>query len=310
MGKHKLPDYIEETNHVCEYGCGLDAHYQLGNGKWCCSPRYHQCPTMRKVQSRAQKGRDDLVESGKRLGKSNKGRKLSNKQRFKLSLIQKKRSSTDTERQRRREQQLAYHSRLTQEQKEEYSKKRRNNLDSIRKKHPLVCQVEEFRDDPITGKLQARCKNHNCPNSKEKDGWFTLKGRQFELRTQAIENPNGFEENNFYCSKTCRKTCPLFGLQSDPFRNISECYTPGEYLVFTQEVLKRQRDQIGYNECEMCGSREDLHIHHEKPKKTHPEMTLDPDNGIILCGRNANGCHYKYGHVGDCSTGSLASKTC
>lgn len=38
-----------------------------------------------------------------------------------------------------------------------------------------------------------------------------------------------------------------------------------------------------------CGSIEDLHTHHIKPKATHPELTFDLSNGITLCYR----CHRK-----------------
>ena len=45
----------------------------------------------------------------------------------------------------------------------------------------------------------------------------------------------------------------------------------------------RQRDA----RCTQCGRTEDLHAHHIKPKSTHPELKLDPNNGTTLCYR----CH-------------------
>ena len=39
--------------------------------------------------------------------------------------------------------------------------------------------------------------------------------------------------------------------------------------------------------CRNCGTVEDLHAHHIKPKATHPELILDVANGITLCYR----CH-------------------
>lgn len=36
---------------LCDYGCGQDAKYQLGNGKWCCKPSYNKCPRMKQVNS-------------------------------------------------------------------------------------------------------------------------------------------------------------------------------------------------------------------------------------------------------------------
>ena len=72
MAKHRLPELIENTGEICEYGCGGNARYKLLNGKWCCSERYHKCPVKRNVQSIAQKGRDDLIKQGKRLSKARK----------------------------------------------------------------------------------------------------------------------------------------------------------------------------------------------------------------------------------------------
>jgi len=37
--------------HLCDYGCGQEAKYQLKNGKWCCSENIAQCSFMRKEKS-------------------------------------------------------------------------------------------------------------------------------------------------------------------------------------------------------------------------------------------------------------------
>lgn len=34
--------------HLCEYGCGKEAHYQFKNGKWCCNRNATNCPAKRK----------------------------------------------------------------------------------------------------------------------------------------------------------------------------------------------------------------------------------------------------------------------
>ena len=41
--------------------------------------------------------------------------------------------------------------------------------------------------------------------------------------------------------------------------------------------------------CMHCGSLEDLHAHHIRPKSAYPELILDVENGIALCYR----CHKK-----------------
>lgn len=37
--------------HLCDYGCGTEAIYQLKSGKWCCSKSVNSCPEMRKKNS-------------------------------------------------------------------------------------------------------------------------------------------------------------------------------------------------------------------------------------------------------------------
>ena len=36
---------------LCDYGCGQEAHFQLKNGKWCCSKHYSSCPQLMKKNS-------------------------------------------------------------------------------------------------------------------------------------------------------------------------------------------------------------------------------------------------------------------
>lgn len=49
---------------LCEYGCNLNANYQLKNGKWCCSKRPSGCAVLKSVNSNINK---DKYASGERL---------------------------------------------------------------------------------------------------------------------------------------------------------------------------------------------------------------------------------------------------
>lgn len=42
-----------EEKHLCAYGCGQEAKFQLGNKKWCCSESQNSCPELRKKNSSA-----------------------------------------------------------------------------------------------------------------------------------------------------------------------------------------------------------------------------------------------------------------
>jgi len=46
--------------------------------------------------------------------------------------------------------------------------------------------------------------------------------------------------------------------------------------------------------CQACGRSKDLDVHHIKPFHKHPELELDPDNLITLCG---DPCHIVHGHL-------------
>ena len=37
--------------HICDYGCGQEAKFQLKNGKWCCSKSQNSCSNMKKIFS-------------------------------------------------------------------------------------------------------------------------------------------------------------------------------------------------------------------------------------------------------------------
>lgn len=39
--------------------------------------------------------------------------------------------------------------------------------------------------------------------------------------------------------------------------------------------------------CESCGTHEDLHVHHVKPRRTHPQLAYELNNLKTLCRR----CH-------------------
>ncbi len=108
-------------------------------------------------------------------------------------------------------------------------------------------------------------------------------------------------ESRFYCSDKCRGLCPVFGQHKFPkgFESNFE-YTRYEYETWRLEVLDRAD-----NKCEYCGKTA-TEVHHIKPKHTEPFFALDPDYGIACC----DGCHYKYGHQDECSTGVISNKIC
>jgi len=270
---------------LCNYGCGLKANYQFKNGKWCCSKSHNSCPSRKHQISENRKGEKHPLY-GKMGYWKNKKRPDHSKNMKGSShpLFGKTRS-------RKTKKKIGNANKIT--------------ILKIKERYPLFSQIEEMRYNPNKPKekeIQVHCKNHNCPNSKEQDGWFTPTKGQFSHRIYSLEQPSGFGESNFYCSEECKTTCVLFRLRSDPFKKTKEYYTQQEYETFRQYVLKRDNYK-----CQYCENKATI-VHHERAQKLEPFFALDPDFAWSCCKE----CHYKYGHKTgtECSTGNLAAKLC
>jgi len=275
-----------KTTELCSYDCGQIANYKLKNGKLCCSKTISECPMNRKKLKYSHKAipikTTELCSYGcGQIAKYKlKNGKLCCSNNFNKCPIN--------------------------------SKKIKLTIEKIKERYPTFYKEEELRYNPEKlneKEIQVRCKYNKCKNSKENDGWFTPTMHQIHQRVDCIEKDYGNGGGFFYCSDKCKEKCFLFAFNPNHFlnnQNTESPHTQAEINIWRQEVLRRQKDRDGYNSCEMCESRENLQVHHEKPQKTHPGMTLDPDNGIILCKK----CHYKYGHKTgtECSTGNLANK--
>jgi len=275
---------------ICDYECGQEAKYSLKNGKWCCESHFSKCPVQKKKRSDRAKGTTRSKETRKKMRDINIGKTLSEKTRNKISKSNKGQKRTKE-----------FRIKMSKIMEGNINSPRRT-IEYLNNKYKLFSKVEEIREHPKTREVQFRCKNHNCINSKERGGWFTPTGRQLEARIFALEHPNGNDCQYLYCSEICKKTCDLFNLRSDPFKNDKLPYTLREYQVFREEVLRRDNYQ-----CLYCGESA-TDVHHTRPIKLEPFFSLDPDYAISFCEE----CHYKYGHKTGtyCSTGQLANKIC
>jgi len=266
-----------KTIELCSYDCGQMAKFKLKNGKLCCSNHLSKCP----INSKKIKNGHKIIPIETTELCSYGCRQLA-KYKFKNGKL----CCND------HYSKCPYNKKLT--------------INKIKEKYPIFYKEEELRYNlSKPNKIQVRCKYNKCKNSKENDGWFTPTISQISERIRRLEKPWGNDGCYFYCSDECKEKCILFKLQLDPFKNKKQIATQEERNIFIEEVFKRQKDEYEYNSCEMCDSRINLQVHHEKSQKTHPGMSLDPDNGIILC----KDCHYKYGHKTgtECSTGNLAN---
>lgn len=293
----KLKLIENKNNELCAHGCGNVGKYLAKNGNWCCSSNISKCPAIKnKFSIAASKKTGDknpfynkqhTVESRKKIGEKSKGRVPWNKDK------------TDV---------------YNNETLENIRLGALLTISKIKKKYPTFFKIEEMRynpNKPGEKEIQVHCKNHNCVNSKEKDGWFTPITRdQFYDRRKALEDPNGNGGSYFYCCEDCKEECPLYrakiatlisqdkiraGLIEDPW-----C-TYGEGLIWRKVVLKMDNGL-----CVWCGAPATI-VHHIFPRKTHPESAVDPDNGLSCCEE----CHNKKGHRDRwCTFGYLANLVC
>jgi hypothetical protein len=156
---------------------------------------------------------------------------------------------------------------------------------------------EETRRSPNDlNLLQVKCAKCNK--------WFTPKLKNVNNRIVALNNINR-GEHHFYCSDECKHSCSIYGKHkySSEEKNLlkkNSNFTSAELTAWSKEVLKRA-DYV----CEYCGEMA-TDAHHILPKKLEPFYALDPDNGLACC----KSCHYKYGHIGSCSTGTLSNVIC
>ena len=260
----------------------------------------------KKKLSATNKGKTLSEEHKKKIGKSSKGRTHSEATKKKLSEAQK--GKTFSEEHKKKLSKSMKGKTRSEEIKRKISEAKKGqipwnkySLKDYQEKHPFFCQIEELKDNE-KGEIQGHCKNHNCKNSKEKGGWFTLTSDKIYQRMQAIENPKGFGESNFYCCEECKNVCPLYRLSSDPFKTNELPYTSEEYQTFRTTVLKRDT-----HICQYCGEKATI-VHHTKPQKLEPFFSLDIDLAISVC----RDCHYKKGHSSGTphSTGNLAKIIC
>lgn len=155
-----------------------------------------------------------------------------------------------------------------------------------------ISYAEEVRKSPENDDwLQVKCTK--CGK------WFMPTMKAVNCRISSLNG--GYGECRFYCSDICKENCDVFKCKLYP-RNftVNKYYTGYELTIWRAEILKRA-DNI----CEYCGDTA-VEAHHIKPKKLEPFFALDPDYGIACCKE----CHIKYGHVGKCSTGVIASVIC
>jgi len=262
----------------------------------------------RRRMSELKKGKNNPMYGKKRVMSEETRKKMSEAHKGKFSGMKGKKLSEKTRRllseKRKGKNNPMYGKKkiVTEETRRKMSQGSKITIEKLIQRYPFFSSIEEMRYNPENkNEIQVRCKNHKCKNSKEKNGWFTPNGTQMVERIRQLENPDGNEGSYFYCSTKCKEECPLYNFRwSNKFHKTRYYYTLEEYKIFKEFVLERDNYK-----CQYCGKKAE-HVHHERPQKLEPFFSLDIDLGWSVCKE----CHYKYGHVDECSTGKLANIKC
>lgn len=87
----------------------------------------------------------------------------------------------------------------------------------------------------------------------------------------------------------------LFGFKEESFlpidlRMVFGTPRSGHWPKVRSEHLKKEPI------CQVCGSKDNLNVHHIQPYHLNPSLELDPDNLITLCEGPPVNCHILFGH--------------
>jgi hypothetical protein len=148
-------------------------------------------------------------------------------------------------------------------------------------------QTRRALDDPNI--LEAKCTY--CGK------WFKPKMRSVEGRIRAIFGKHGFAELRLYCSKSCKRECPIYGkrIWSTEESNIN---------YYSREVQPELRQMVFERDnwtCKKCNSIESLHCHHIEGIRWEPLESADVDKCITYCKQ----CHLQVHKKEGCKTNDM-----
>jgi 5-methylcytosine-specific restriction endonuclease McrA len=307
----------------CSKKCSTNGKYHPNYGK--------TLPLItRKRMSESRMGHITTEETKKKLSKANKGKKLSEETKQKLRVLALKENLSE-ETIRKRKEALKHRKPISEETRKKLSKSssgRRHTEEAKRKiseSHkgknsynwngytykniptydiyaPQLEWCEEVRRSPKDGNiLEVKCTN--CGK------WYVPKRYSVNCRIQSLKG-NYKGENRLYCSKACKKACPIYHKTPETLMK-EDAVRAGKlkWLELGREVQAELRQMVlerDNHTCRKCGTTESLHCHHIKPVAIEPIESADIDNCITLC----EVCH-KEAHKNDgCRYGQLRMETC
>ncbi|MFA5024986.1 MAG: HNH endonuclease [Candidatus Shapirobacteria bacterium] len=145
---------------------------------------------------------------------------------------------------------------------------------------PQLEPIEKcVRDPEDPALLNVFCTYNGCKKQ------FRPARREVKGRLNGINS--GRDWNRFYCSPECKHICPLFKQTAENLMK-ADAIAAGRITLknLRNEVPKWIRDKVlelDDHTCQMCGSKDKLHVHHEIPQKRNQMMVADIENCVSVC---------------------------
>jgi hypothetical protein len=236
-------------------------------------------------------------ETRKKMSRSAKGRRASEETKKKLSKLRKGKKFSEEHKKRMSEAQLG--GKNHRWAGGYYSK----NLAYYDTYAPQIEWAEEVRRSPSDENLlEVKCTY--CGR------WFAPKPNSVLCRIRSL-NGKDFGEQRLYCSKSCKKACPIFNKTADTLMR-EDAIRAGrlDWLEMNREVQPELRQMVLERDnytCRKCGvTDKPLHCHHILPVAVEPLLSADVDNCMTLC----VDCHKEAHQKDGCRYGQLKIETC
>jgi hypothetical protein len=152
------------------------------------------------------------------------------------------------------------------------------NLQALYKTYGPKLTIEEDARETDTGYLEVRCALCNK--------YFIPTNQQVRNRINAL-NGKQAGESKIYCSEKCKELCPTYNQTVHPKGVISPNTIKRSFPAdFRNMVLERDNHQ-----CVICGSTDNLTVHHSDPFATCKMFENDMDGAFTLCEEHDKKAH-------------------
>ena len=171
---------------------------------------------------------------------------------------------------------------------------KRSSVSENRKNICLQCYKEINNKTKVLYSIYKEQLTIDDNPTQDEDGYLLVRckhcGKDFHPIRMEVTNrikallSSDNSENNFYCSVDCKVSCPVY-------RNRGGLHIAQRDNAYMKQANLLSLERANHK-CEICGSVDNLEVHHIIPFKVSPIEAYDLDNLIVLCEKH----HKEYGH--------------